>query len=70
MLALASAKTGETRRCTTPQVFDEWGGYEGAEQHEARAWAEFVSTHGTRFEWIAARCPAEEQDASRALVVL
>ena len=33
-------------------VFDEYCGYTGWEQHEARAWAEFCSEFAVRFEWI------------------
>ena len=33
-------------------MFDEWCGYEGWEQHEARAWSEFCDEHDVRFDWI------------------
>ena len=32
---------------------DEWCGYEGWEEHEARAWAEFCAEFRVSFEWIA-----------------
>ena len=40
-------------RAGTVLVFDEWCGYEGWEEHEARAWAEFCAEFRVSFEWIA-----------------
>ena len=53
-------------------VFDEWWGYEGWEEHEAKAWREYAAAHpDMEYSWIdlgfgeaqADQCP------SRALVI-
>jgi Methyltransferase domain len=31
-------------------VFDEWHGYEGCEEHEQRAWREFVADHSIKWQ--------------------
>ena len=38
--------------CGTVIVFDEYCGYDGWEQHEARAWSEFCSEFDVEFEWV------------------
>lgn len=40
---------GPYLRPWTLLVFDEFHGYEGAEQHEQRAWLEYTATHGLKF---------------------
>ncbi|HSN17991.1 MAG TPA: tetratricopeptide repeat protein [Gammaproteobacteria bacterium] len=37
----------------TVLLFDEYLGFEGYEQHEFRAWQEFVKRHGIRYEYVA-----------------
>ena len=62
-------------------VFDEWCGYDGWEEHEAKAWAETCAENHIDFEWIdspshrqtgkAARRPLEDDVSgpSRALAI-
>ena len=59
-------------RTGTVLVFDEWCGYEGWEQHEARAWSEFCNEHAVGFEWLElppAGGKAAAAGDSRAVVV-
>ena len=44
-------------------VFDDWGGYQGSEEHEAKAWGEFVDENDVSYEWIDAP-PANGTPAS------
>jgi Methyltransferase domain len=41
-------------------VFDEYFNYPGWEQHEHRAWREFVAKSGIRFEYVAYTCNNEQ----------
>ena len=53
-------------------VFDEWWGYEGWEEHEAKAWAEYEAAHpGLRYNWINLGYGEKEMNLcpSRALVI-
>ena len=53
-------------------VFDEWWGYSGWEEHEAKAWAEYEAAHPKlRYSWISLGYGEAEMHLcpSRALVV-
>lgn len=50
------------------QVFDEWDGYEGWEEHEARAWDEFQAEHTIAVEWLLS-LDGGGGGGSRALVI-
>ena len=55
-------------RAGTVVVFDEYCGYDGWEDHEARAWSEFCSECAVSFEWIepppAAKAKGERNSSS------
>ena len=53
-------------------VFDEWWGYPGWEEHEARAWEEYAAEHPQlRYKWLNLGYGERQMDLcpSRALVM-